>query len=520
MNHYISGIIKLVLIEGSFAARLIDRLVGEKYQRHLTWAFRVLTALLVLAWCNYGALRGNFSIVHGWEQFHFYLGAKYQKEVGWFDLYPAAVMADRESAHVLDGLQEIRNIHTFELEPVERALEEAPRIRAKFTDARWNEFKRDWVTMVGMPGQWARILTDHGNSNSPAWALLAHPIAELVPLSPGNQTVLGLIDLLLMGVLWFFVFKTFGEKHATVALFFWAAPPLVFDYLAGSFLRWDWIFALGLSMCFMHKGKWATAGALFGYAVATKLFPLFFGLALLWKAVTVFLRTKKIEKRYVRFLGGTVAAGLAAVILSSAMFGGTWVWKEYRERIAVAQVEKFYSIQYSLKTVYLQVVESAPDELAVWWFSPRQMKQGLPEVDIANHAFGWLVVRLAFTALVLLLILRADDLSAFALGPMLVFVWLTVNMYYWNMFGLLALGLARRLEKPAFIALLGLHVPFGLFYVYQHTNNGAAEGYIVALVLCVWLSTWAWFEWREVKGQVKQLAGLSPQPASESPKPA
>ena len=35
-----------------------------------------------------------------------------------------------------------------------------------------------------------------------------------------------------------------------------------------------------------------------------------------------------------------------------------------------------------------------------------------------------------------------SDVEAFTLGPLLVFTWLTVNMYYWNMLGLLALGAA------------------------------------------------------------------------------
>ena len=41
-----------------------------------------------------------------------------------------------------------------------------------------------------------------------------------------------------------------------------------------------------------------------------------------------------------------------------------------------------------------------------------------------------------------------NDIQAFTLGPLLVFIWLIVNMYYWNMLGFLALGdLKRHPEK-------------------------------------------------------------------------
>ena len=69
------------------------------------------------------------------------------------------------------------------------------------------------------------------------------------------------------------------------------------------------------------------------------------------------------------------------------------------------------------------------------------------------------------------------------------FTWLTVNMYYWNMLGLLALGLLLRSERPnqrpAFAMLLGLHVVFMVFYLYQHLNRGLTEGYAVAWMLAV-----------------------------------
>ncbi len=136
----------------------------------------------------------------------------------------------------------------------------------------------------------------------------------------------------LMLGLWLVVWQTFGHRTASVGLFMWAAPPLVFDYLSGSFLRWDWLFALGLAACFLRQKRYGLAGGFFGFAVATKLFPLFFGVALGIRALFAWKETKVLRKEYVRFGLSSAAVGGVAVALSALMFG-PGAWKEYAQRI-------------------------------------------------------------------------------------------------------------------------------------------------------------------------------------------
>ncbi|MDX2009043.1 MAG: glycosyltransferase 87 family protein [Myxococcaceae bacterium] len=435
--------------------------------------------------------------VHQHEQFHFYLGAKYQKEVGWFDLYIAAIMADRETINAMANVTKTRDNHTFEEMPVEKALEQAPRIRAKFSDERWAAFKADWVTMVrAWPWMnWTGVMNDHGNSNSPAWSLVATPIASVVPLSIPNQSLLGCIDLWLMLALFLALYETFGVRQASAALFMWACVPVVFDYLGGSFLRWDWLFALGLSACFLHKERWGTAGALFGFSVATKLFPLFFGVALLVRVAFEAAKTKQLDPKWLAFGRNAAIAVVACVVLSTVFFGAS-AWPEYVERIQVAQVEKFYSNQHSLKTVFLQFVAPGESPLTSGLFPP-VIKQSLPDVDIKDYAFGFLLARLALTAVIVVLLRRASYLEAFTLGPLLVFTWLTVNMYYWNMLSLLALGLVARPQKHFLVMLLGLFGAYITYYTYQHLNRGFAEGYLVATIMLGLIVGTAVAEWRD-----------------------
>lgn len=478
MNHYLSGIIKLVLLEASVGLWLLDAATKDQFAKAKRVAYVALAAAMLFAWSGYGGFRGTPALVHTWEQFHFYLGAKYQTEVGWFDLYRAVLLADRESANVLSGVKETRNLHTFEPETVEAALAQSDALRARFSDARWNEFKSDWVYFAKLPIQWAPVLMDHGNSNSPAWAILASPLTRLLPLSVASQTFLGALDMLLMVALWAFAAQTFGLRATAIGLVVFAAPINVFEYTAGSILRWDWLFACGMALCFLARGRYAWAGAFWAYAVATKLFPLLFGAALAFHWAWLTFNTRTLPRATVRFSAGAAASGIVIFALASAMFGGPGAWADYKRRIDVTRDEKYYGIQYSLKTVFLQVVESSPREL-LQSFPGKEVKQARADVDIRNHALSFVVVQLLFSAIVALWARKATDASAFALGPVLVFIWLTVNMYYWCMLGLIALGLALRTDRPSFGALLGLPVTLGALYVFQHLNRGWAEGLLV-----------------------------------------
>ncbi|MFO0599350.1 MAG: glycosyltransferase family 87 protein [Myxococcaceae bacterium] len=697
MNHFIAGILKIALLEGSIALILIDLVAGERFEKARARAHAVLTGTMVLAWCNYGALHpsndpamlltcvplvwlcgraisfafdpkrderwaalkaaasanparveqftwlfgliavamiftwlgnvpggslilglgavivagriaksiargerkaliapaealvkrakvaaivlvvvvsggwvtggvlsGRALLVHQWEQFHFYLGAKYQREVGWMNLYKAVILADRETVQTLAQLKTTRDLATFETIDVDAALAHPEEIRGRFSPERWEEFKADWVRMSNLWRiDWTRIINDHGNSNSPAWSIIAGPLTRMVPLTMAGQAFLGWLDLLLMLGLWLAIWQTFGHRVASVGLFIWAAPPIIFEYSTGSILRWDWLFTIGLAACFLKQKRYGWAGGFFGFAVATKLFPLFFGVAMGLRAALEWRTTRVIKPEHKRFAVATIGSGLVTVLLSTAMFG-TSSWVEYAQRIQVAQLEKFYAIQYSFKTLWLQHAAGTPAEWAQTIF-PGSLKQQQANVETCrgsvdtssgntcsrgltkcgddksfivectgddcvckgfgkeerfteanacsrmsdlyrdrchfpdDYSFSLLVAQLLFSLVILVLIRRADDVEAFLLGPLLVFTWLTVNMYYWNMLGLLVVGLMMRSErpgqKPVLALTFGVHLAFMVFYLYQHLNRSLTEAYAVTWIFAVSIIVAAAIEW-------------------------
>jgi hypothetical protein len=498
MSYFVAGILRIIMLEASAALLIIARLVrsdNARAQRRLDLAFKLLAVLALFSWTNYGALRGGGNLVHRWEQYHFFFGSKYLPEIGYFNLYKATILADRESAHAVGFVKTTRDLTNFDEISVDKALENAVEVRAAFSDARWEEFKRDWTTLARDGANWTQVMADHGNSGSPAWAIFAAPIARVCGIGPTGQRLMGLVDPLLMLVLFTLFFRTFGTRPTCVALVIFSMMPVCFDYLAGSLLRWDWLFALGLAMILWTRARPLAAGAMLGYAIASKLFPLFFGVGFAFWAGWEFLRTRKIDPRLYRFAAGVAVAFALSVAISSAMFGPR-VWRGYRERIAVAQHEHFYGNQYSFKTVFLQMAYSRPAEFAQNWMLPSEVKAARPEVDLHQWAIPFFILQLLLTALVALGLRRADAIEALAVGPLLVYVWLVVNAYYWNMLALTALAWTAREQLFAtrggrLWPLLGVHALLITFYVYQHLGHGFAEGYFVGVMMLALLVGWS-----------------------------
>ena len=272
--------------------------------------------------------------------------------------------------------------------------------------------------------------------------------------------------------------------------------PFCFDYLAGSILRWDWLFALGIAMAFWLQRSRSPPARSSATRSLSKLFPIFVRGRSASRLAVDSVRAARLDpgarppRRRRRRRGDRVRRSRRRRCSAGRGSG-----RDYRERIGVTQHEKFYANQYSLQTVYLQIGRDHAGELAARPLEARRRSsRHAPDVD-GRRPTG-LARRPARPdgARARRARERAGSLEALAVGPFLVFVWLTVNAYYWNMLGLTALALAARQFARGdrlSAGLLALHVVWGAYYLYQHLNAGYAEGYFVAVLLLATLVIWA-----------------------------
>lgn len=484
-------------LSAALLGRLLLALAGTVTAsvRRLRHVLLVVVVLSGWAFTDYGrGLRWPF--VHAWEQAHFFVGSKYLEEIGYFDIYKAIFLADQDGPRRLKKVVETRDLHTFDVVDRQTGLADAEAVRDRFTDTRWRAFVADWWNLSHWHARWTDVMVDHGNSGSPAWALVALPFVHAFGSSANGQGMLGLLDMGLMATMFGLLAWSHGPRATAAGFVVWALAPFCFNYLAGSLLRWDWCFALGLGLVAWRIGRPATSGAFFGYAFVSKLFPVGHLLAAaIWLGDEAW-RTRSLPARTRRFVVGAVASALVWVAASSAAFGGPSIWVGYAERIDVAMHEKYYPNQYSFETVYLQFAESTPREVSRGLFVPKVIKQGLRRVDPAAHTLGLTLARVGLTVLIGAAIRKSSFEEALAAGPFLVYTWLTVNAYYWNMLGLSAVLYAShayaRGDKVS-VGLVGLGGLWAASAVYEGIGAGYAQGYFVGLLLGALSVVWSTF---------------------------
>lgn len=238
---------------------------------------RLLTGALV-AWC--GASLGwtvarplaelpSGDSVRVWSVFHYYLGIKYFPELGYTELYGQALAADAEGPGNWFYVRRVRNLETYEVEDIGR-----PRRSALWSDARWEEFKRDLVILEPYVSKrsWRNIFRDHGYNAPPSFTALRRPF--LNDLSPASLSVTASFDVIALIAAFIAVARVFGVFRALVCAT-WVALYFgnVNDRLIGHPFLYDYLVALLFAACALKKDRPVLGGILLAYAAMMRVFP-------------------------------------------------------------------------------------------------------------------------------------------------------------------------------------------------------------------------------------------------------
>jgi hypothetical protein len=242
----------------------------------------LLVSLLVIATANYArfGFKLPFRQVDTYDLIHYYLNSKYFDELGYFDLYPACILADHEAGGPFfkEGSKFLDQDESgHHVAPISVALEEGQVVRAqKFTPERWEQFSHDFLFLQReVPGLnselWRQLIQDHGFNGTPAWVLEALPFSA-VPVE--WIKTLGYLDcvwiaLALAAVVWAWDLNT--------AL--WAMLFLMLTYscrwptISWAFFRYDYVSLLIIGMASLRKGRPLLAGFVTGWSATLRLFP-------------------------------------------------------------------------------------------------------------------------------------------------------------------------------------------------------------------------------------------------------
>jgi hypothetical protein len=352
----------------------------RRSRRAATVALCVAAAGALAAWTNFGRFHtievdapgavasdpGRAKVaqhvpLHFHEFFHYYLGAKYFRELGYDDLYDCTTAADHAIARD-DGVRPriigwVRDLDDVLVDkPNAAAIDHCEQdARPRFTAERWAAFENDIreLRRLGTDGIWTGVVSDAGFNPPPSWVLVGGAIANAIPIRHGETRTFLLatsLDVVLLVVCFVAVRRAFGLPIAAMAAVFVGASYIAsYGWNGGAFLRFTWLTTLVLGLCAMRRGRWVLAGALLAASACDRVFPVAFAagavIPLAWGA----LRSADDRRRLQRFGAGFAGVSLVLVVASLVVFGGD-AWRVFFHRI-LRHGDVYYGMHIGLKKV-------------------------------------------------------------------------------------------------------------------------------------------------------------------------
>jgi len=507
-------------------------LVKQKKPLRPVWSKGIALALAVMAvgaYFRFGDF-GYSNFYHRHEFFHYYLGSKYDRELGYERLYKCVAVAQADSGQTNEvRARKLMDLGIDTIVPAQTALDHAEECRDKFTSpARWEAFKADIKFFRNSANlqYWNDMQKDHGYNPPPVWTVMGHIWSSLHPATDHYLKFLATFDLAFFAGMFAAIYWAFGWRVFSVAVVFWGCQlPAEYFWTGGAFMRQDWLFFLVLSACLLRKRYFAWAGAAFAYSTLLRVFPgiLLVGpfvvaVSYLWKhrpqSVVGWLTFwKYMAPQHVRFMVG----GLAATAIFVGGSAGVAGWRSYPEFYHHIQVHNHTPLtnNMGLATVLAQSysgrMEFVRNEKHVDAFD--DWKQMRSERLQAFRPFQ-LVLLLALGALFIKVVSRVKVLwvaMALSLG---VFVGLIeVTCYYYSIFILAALLSRHRRDIEQWVLcvagmsqLLAANHYISYFYDDRYTAQ--------AVLFCVFAVSLLWAYWPPQK---KAAFALQTSEAKDAP---
>jgi hypothetical protein len=439
-------------------------------------ALVAVSFFLLLAPMGFGFER----FLHGWDAFHYYVGGKYFRELGHYRLYDCTLIADAEAFGPTVGRTALRDLRTNEMKPARAVLQDREACKAQFTPERWQAFADDvaFFRVRMPPAKWLSLRTDHGYNPPPTWGLLGTPLTNLAAASETQLTALLLIDTLLIVAMLGVVAWAFGGRVMGVAFLFLANNyPASWDWVGGSVLRYDWLFAAVTGICLLRRGRHAAGGALLTWSAALRIFPLLLlatvGLGRALQMLSA--RRLALEPGDRRLLAGSLGAALALFVGATAVAGGLAPWAEFVEKSRIhldtplanyAGLRSVIAYDHDLREAVTVKAARGEDPYARW-------REGRRETFAARAPIFWILVA-AYLALLTAAVRRRPEWIAAVLGAAAIPVVFELTSYYhaillvlaflWPLRAGVGIGLLAFAAFSRLVEAFGLHQDEILLY--------------------------------------------------------
>src|SRR5688572_5387549 len=266
----------LLLIYEIRARRMAVR-IPERTRRRFAWFLTILSFFTFFDFFNPNVRYSEY--YHRHEFYHYYLGSKYFKEVGYTRLYECTLVAEVENGRrdqVKD--REFRDLSVNLIKPISQTyiLTDPDQCKKHFTTERWETFRKeiDWFYRSAAGSYWEGMQKDHGYNPPPVWTMTGKFFGSFGQADDGFFKVLASIDVVLHAGIILLFYWAFGWRTMAVAAVFWGAnAPADFYWTGGAFLRQDWLFLLVAALCCARRRYFVLAGFALTWSALLRIFP-------------------------------------------------------------------------------------------------------------------------------------------------------------------------------------------------------------------------------------------------------
>jgi hypothetical protein len=422
------------------AAAIWERRVGRRLAAFtaIIAGMALSAALLNNGSTVYRALSGDY--LRSWNVYHYYVGAKYFRELGYTDLYAATLEADDERLRVkhratpeewarlamtsdFADIEETRSMLTYARIPREEAV--AGFDRDRFSESRWIQLGRDTRSLRPHLDSkaWKGVLTDLGFNPSPAWTVVGTPIANLVPIDRPASWIVANSDLPLLLLMFGFVWWAFGPRAAFMALLWMNAIHFNRARFAGGFLQYDWLVSMVIGFALYHKGRGVAAGAVYSWGLMTRAFPAFLVIPIAAKLVIGLVRERRLDPHKTRFFAALLLCCGLIFGLSHLTGRGLASWPEWVDKIG--RHGHLHPVMDPQRIGVGRLVLHEPDDEDPWGEAAGVREERLE----VGQTLKWVIQGLGLLLLAAALIKRRDE-DAMVLMLFAVFLVLTLSRYY------------------------------------------------------------------------------------------
>lgn len=323
-----------ICLAGIFSLTLLWLLKPKKEIKYL-W---IILIIGLFTQSRFGTLHNGF-FLHDHDCIHYQLGSKYFKEFGYNGMYAGLTKALGELDQKYTNIKAPKKFRDLDNKTGNHLDSNHPKtqiIRERFTDQRWDNLKEDIMTWERKhTPDWEHIVKDAGYNPPPTWTVWG--IVANYLIQPENSVLYGIPDLIILGIIFYFIWGTFGPRAAlysfSIMMFFPGGPFAPFDWIGGSLFRFLWILWVALGLVFYQRKQYRMAGFMLALATMERIFPAAWLASAGLISLFHFIQLRKVEgwKAIQPLTGLTIGAtiSITSILLLTHLFLGIGTWGDF-----------------------------------------------------------------------------------------------------------------------------------------------------------------------------------------------